>query len=169
MLEALPLAFPATGAVSLAPERRIYSVSAFAGGKAQLEAALGLTLPDANRGFTDGAVTWLWSGPGTWLAIGDAGLESRLSGVAPHAAVTEQSDGRALFFVAGPHCRDILEKLVPIDLHESAFLAGHTALTLAGHIPVQIWREGETFVLACFRSFAAALHHALVQAETPRG
>jgi len=40
-----------------------------------------------------------------------------------------------------------------------------TALTLAGHIPVQIWREDGQFAVACFRSFAKSLYHALIEAS----
>lgn len=169
MLEALPVPFGATGAIAPAPARRIFSVSAFSGRKAQLETALGIMLPAANRTLAEEGATWLWSGPSTWLVMGEARLENRVASAAPYAAVTDQSDGRAIFFVSGPRCRGMLEKLVPIDLHAVEFSAGHTALTLAGHIPVQIWREDDIFALSCFRSFAAALHHALIQAETAGG
>jgi len=167
MLEATPLQLPATGAIALAQPRQIFSVSAFAGAKAALEAALGANLPPPNHALADGDVTWLWSGPDSWLAMAETGLDARLAAASSHAAITDQSDGKAIFLVSGPRAREILEKLVPIDLHEAEFLPGHTALTLAGHIPVQIWREDGAFALACFRSFAAALHHALAQAETP--
>jgi sarcosine oxidase subunit gamma len=167
MLEALPLMLPATAAVALAPARHVFSVTAFAGAAPRLETALGIKLPAANHSLADGAITWFWSGPDSWLAMAAAAFDGRLAAAAPYAAITDQSDGRAIFLVSGPRSREILEKLVPIDLHEAEFSAGHTALTLAGHIPVQIWREGEAFALACFRSFANALHHALAQAETP--
>jgi sarcosine oxidase subunit gamma len=111
-------------------------------------------------------VTYLWSGPASWLALSDADdpdfadtLAARLAGV---AAVTDQSDGRAILRVHGPHIRDALAKLLPIDLHPNEFGEDATALTLAGHINVQIWRCGQNeFELACFRSFAGALRESL--------
>jgi sarcosine oxidase subunit gamma len=165
MLEARQLDLAATGAVALAPPRRVLSVTAHAGALPRLEAALGVSLPAAGRTCPAGDILWVWSGPGSWLAIAEAPVD--VAAAAAFAAITEQSDGKAIFVVSGPHARQILQKLVPIDLHEAEFLPDHTAVTLAGHIPVQIWREGETFCLACFRSFAAALHHALADAETP--
>jgi heterotetrameric sarcosine oxidase gamma subunit len=78
--------------------------------------------------------------------------------------VTDQSDGHFLVRVKGPHAREILAKLVPIDLHESVFAPDAVAITLAAHIGIKIWREEDGFVVACFRSFAAALHHTLLEA-----
>jgi sarcosine oxidase subunit gamma len=67
--------------------------------------------------------------------------------------------------VRGPAARDALAKLLPIDLHRAGFAEDATALTLAGHIGVQIWRSGEDrFELACFRSYAEALYGALREA-----
>jgi sarcosine oxidase subunit gamma len=165
MLEARHLDLAATGAVALAPPRHVFSVAAYAGATGRLEAALGVILPPPGRVSAAAGITWAWSGPDCWLAVSETPVS--LAAAVPFAAITEQSDGRAIFLVSGPLARRILQKLVPIDLHDTAFLPDHTALTLAGHIPVQIWREGDIFCLACFRSFAPALHHALIQAETP--
>jgi sarcosine oxidase subunit gamma len=133
------------------PHRRIFSIAVFRGREAALNAALGVELPVTPRRVGD----YLWSGPGTWLALAEP---PDLAGI---AAVTEQGDGLFCFAVHGTHARMALAKLVPIDLHESAFAPDAVALTLAGHIGVRIWREGEAFVLACFRSFAGALSDAL--------
>jgi len=168
VLEAKGLAFPASETLALAAPRRVFSLAAYQGGGAALAGALGTVLPEPGRRAVDGGVTYLWSGPEAWLAMAeDDGLKTRLAPAAKFAAITDQSDGRAIFLVSGPDAREWLQKLVPVDLHESVFLADHTALTLAGHIPVQIWREADTFALACFRSFAGALHHALREAQMP--
>jgi sarcosine oxidase subunit gamma len=167
MLEAKPLALAPSGAVGLATPRHIFSITAFAGTKPSLEAVLGHALPPPGRMRAHDGMTWLWSGQNSWLAMSETPCGDRLAAAAPNAALTEQSDGRAIFLVSGPHSRKILQKLVPIDLHELEFLSDHTSLTLAGHIPIQIWREDENFALACFRSFAPALHHALLESETP--
>jgi heterotetrameric sarcosine oxidase gamma subunit len=54
---------------------------------------------------------------------------------------------------------------VPIDLDERVFPPDAVALTLAAHIGVRLWREADgAFALACLRSFAHPLHHALQQA-----
>jgi len=161
MLEAQVLQLPASEAVVAAPFRSIVSLAGPVAG-------LGATLPAPGRAVRHDGVLYLWAGMETWLAMADdPGLEDKLRVAAPDAAVTDQSDGKAILLVYGPRAKKILAKLLPIDL--KTFEEDATALTLAGHIPVQIWREGETFALACFRSYAESLHHALVRAETGRG
>jgi sarcosine oxidase subunit gamma len=148
--------------IALAPPRGIVSIAAFNGAE-----TFGLPLPTTPRRIEHDGVTYLWSGPGAWLAIADdPALESRIAtAVAAKAAVTDQSDGRVILTVTGPHAAAILAKLVPIDLHPTAFPPDASALTLAGPITVQIWRREAGFHLACFRGFAESLGHALVQAS----
>jgi heterotetrameric sarcosine oxidase gamma subunit len=162
MLEATALALDPSATIALASPRHILSITAYAGATAALESSLGVALPEPGHTAISAGVTWLWSGPNSWLAMSETPLD--LAPATPHAALTDQSDGKAVFLVHGALIRETLQKLIPIDLHETLFLPDHTALTLAGHIPVQIWREGEVFALACFRSFGPALHHALLEA-----
>jgi heterotetrameric sarcosine oxidase gamma subunit len=146
----------------------IASIAAFKDCLAPLRQTLG-PLPAANRQAEIDGVLYLWAGPESWLAVAgsdtpdfDIHLATRCNGL---AAVTNQSDGRAIFQIAGPEVRDRLAKLLPIDLHPSAFPTDATAMTLAGHISVQIWRNGEnSFKLACFRSFSETLYEALSEA-----
>jgi len=157
MLDAFEPAFPAHSMVSPLPFRRMFSIAVYRGQEAALNAALGVVLPVTPRQVEG----YLWSGPGAWLALREL---PDLTGI---AAVTEQSDGLCCFAVTGPLARTALAKLLPIDLHESAFAPDAVALTLAGHIGVRVWREEEKFILACFRSFAGALHEALLGAAGP--
>lgn len=160
MLEAVPLAHLPTAMVSPVTIGDIFSLSVYSGAVAGLNRALGITLPVQPGFVSAGDKTYMWAGPGAWLVFGATSAE--LAAARPYAAMTEQTDGRAIFHVAGSHVRDALAKLVPIDLHDSVFPVGMTALTLAGHLNVQIWRKSENlFGLACFRSFANALYEAL--------
>jgi heterotetrameric sarcosine oxidase gamma subunit len=141
-------ALAATSAITPLPLRRICSLaSPTAGG-----------LPKA--GLRDGNT--LWNGPNSWLVLDEDAntLAARTGG-----AVVEQSDGLFLFAVAGPSAGEILKRLVPIDLYEAEFAPDAVAITHAAHIGVRIWREEQKFILACFRSFAPSLHHALLEAE----
>lgn len=155
--------------VEPAPQRSLASIALYGDDLKPLLDRLGGTLPLPGRKIRVQHVTYLWSGPASWLALADRddpdfspNLADRLAGV---AAVTDQSDGRAILSVRGPASRDALAKLVPIDLHPGVFAEDATALTLAGHINVQIWRNGEdAFELACFRSFAEALYQSLREA-----
>lgn len=150
MLEPSFPALAATDAITPLPPRRICSLAS--------PTAEGLDLPKA--GIRRGNI--IWNGPNSWLVLDEdaAVLAARTGG-----AVTEQSDGLFLFAVSGPQAREILKRLVPIDLREAYFAPDAVAITHAAHIGVRIWREDQKFILACFRSFAPALHHALVEAE----
>ncbi len=160
MLEAELFPLAATAMVQMDPVLPLISIAAFHGQTAALSAALGVELPLTATSVRAGQALYLWSGPDAWLVVG--GDVDTLT--TPHAAVTDQTDGRAVFSVSGPHARDALAKLIPIDLDDSVFPDGATALTLAGHIGVQIWRDGEAFRLACFRSFAQSLYASLIAA-----
>ncbi len=161
MLDASEPNLPANGGISLLPARQLVSISALGG--AGLDAALGITLPTTPRRVTHGGTTYLWSGPNAWLAMAETGdlFADLNAAIGNRAALTEQSDGISLLRVADPQ---ILPKLVGIDLHPSVFGPDSVALTLAAHIGVRLWREDDAFILACFRSFASALYHALVEA-----
>jgi len=162
MLEAQSFNLPATAFVQLAPWRGIVGIAAYRHAEAELHQVL--TLPVTPHYFMSVAgVMFLWCGPGAWLAISEEpGLENRISRVVGSlAAVTDQSE-RVIFRVTAP--RAALQKLVQIDLHESVFAPNATALTLAGHIPVQIWQAPDgAFEFCCFRSFAESLYHSLVE------
>jgi heterotetrameric sarcosine oxidase gamma subunit len=73
--------------------------------------------------------------------------------------------------LSGPRARDVLAKLVAVDLHPRAFRAGDTAITLAAHIGVQLWQvdESPAYRLLAFRGFAGSLAAALVAAGEEYG
>jgi sarcosine oxidase subunit gamma len=166
LLAASAVDAPGDAMVELPPLRSMASIALYNDDLKPLLDALGCSLPLPGRQLRTGGVTYLWSGPASWLALAEdddpdfsANLAARLEGA---AAVTDQSDGRAILRVQGRFAPDALAKLLPIDLHPNVFTEDATAMTLAGHINVQIWRCGTSaFELACFRSFAGALLAAL--------
>ena len=171
MLEArVQVKLPKLGAgmaLTLAPLGAIVSVAAHDGAAERLGVALGLALPRQPRRIMADGVTWLWSGHDAWLALADdATLARRLAAAAQNlAAVADQSHGRVILRLAGPDAADVLARLVPIDLDPQAFPPDATALTLAGPIGVQLWRDDAGgFAIACFTSFAQALADALAEA-----
>ena len=127
------------------------------------EEHFGVVLPRTSRQETASPVSFIWAGPGQWLALTSAqspqsfddSLREAFSNV---ASVANQSDGRNIIRIGGPKAREILAKGVPIDLDARAFRTGDTALTLAGHINVHFWQvdDGPTYDFAVFRSFAAS-------------
>jgi sarcosine oxidase subunit gamma len=108
----------------------------------------------------------LWLGPDQWLVTCPArdvpgllaSLREGLAGV--HAAITEVTDGRVAFRVAGPSARDVLAKGCPLDLHPRAFPAGHCAQSLLAKAPVLIHlveddpERSPSFDVYAARSFA---------------
>jgi len=164
MLDAFEPTLPASRFVEALPPRCMVSLAALQG--AALDAALGLALPATPRRVTQDGITYLWSGPNAWLAMSANDVSETLRKAAgPAAALTEQSDGISLLRVSGTPARAVLAKLVGIDLDPGVFGPESVALTMAAHIGVRIWRENDGYILACFRSFVAALHHALIEAS----
>ncbi len=159
--------------VSLAPPRSVAGIGAFAGGAglpAALRAELGADLPAPSRCVQAGGVAVSCLAPGRFLASGGraADLPARLArSLAALAAVTDQSDMWAVFAVSGEAVRDVLARVVPLDLDPRVFREGDLALTRAGHLNVRLWRLGATgYEIAVERSFAPDLHHALQDAGT---
>jgi heterotetrameric sarcosine oxidase gamma subunit len=158
---------------------RIASVAARRGQHAAVAAAAreawGVALPTAPRHEGDARLGFLWAGPGQWLALAPdapAPLEQALRQVLGGlAAVAEQGDGRVVLHLSGPRARDVLAKLVAVDLHPRAFGVGDTAITLAAHIGVQLWQvdESPAYRLLAFRGFAGSLAAALVAAGEEYG
>ncbi|GAN81486.1 sarcosine oxidase subunit gamma [Acidocella aminolytica] len=157
MLDAVVPAFAPHPFISLAAPRRIRSLAAYKSTLPALEAALGIKLPTGPKRVGHQGAEILWNGPRQWLVMGELDLP------AEHAAVTEQTDGLCLLTLSGPYAVEILKKVLRIDI--ARFAADEVAITTAAHISVRVWREGENFILACFRSFGEALHHALMQAS----
>jgi len=88
----------------------------------------------------------MWAGPEQWLARStDRAMAARLvDELRGLAAVSDQSDGRAILRIAGPRARETLAKGCPIDLHPRAFRRDDAALTVIAHIGVQLWQVDET-------------------------
>ena len=108
----------------------------------------------------------LWLGPDQWLVTCPAddapglvgSLRAALADV--HAAITDITDGRVAFRVAGPCARGVLAKGCPLDLHPRAFPPGSCAQTLMAKASVLIHlldddrERGPSFDVYVARSFA---------------
>jgi sarcosine oxidase subunit gamma len=120
----------------------------------------GIELPLKPKAISRGDLTIVWSGPSQWLAVSrEAGLVRRLmEELKGHAAITDQSDGRAVLVLEGDHVRDMLAKGCPVDLHPRSFSCGDAAVTVIAGIGVQLWQmeDGESFHVAVARSMAGS-------------
>ena len=124
-------------------------------------ARFGASLPAAGKSSAGEGVSFHWCGADQWYAIADgfgegalyAALKETLKGL---ASVSEQSHGRVILRVAGPKARAVLAKGTPVDLHESVFAIGDSAVTQMAHVGVHLVRTGEdSFELSVFRGFSA--------------
>lgn len=95
-------------------------------------------------------------------ALANAAIRGLSNALAGQAFVSDQSHGRVRIGVSGPLAAELLSKGTAVDLHPSAFAEGYGAMTLFGHISVQLTRTGaEDFDLTVLRSFAESLHEEL--------
>lgn len=136
---------------------------------AALEQAHDLGYPAANRSVGKAGHRVIWFGRDMALLMGpvpDATL-------ADHAALTDQSDAWAVVRLDGAAAEEVLARLVPVDLRQSAFKRGHTVRTELAHMMASVTRIGPSaFQIMVFRSMARTLVHDLktaMEAVAARG
>jgi len=79
--------------------------------------------------------------------------------------VVDQGDGIAAVRLEGGGARDVLARLVPLDLRDGSFPEGATARTLLNHMAVTLTRVGaEAWEILAMRSMAATLVRELAEA-----
>lgn len=114
--------------------------------------------PEPNRVAEPGGTRTLCLGPGRYLVFGPApeGVD---------AAITDQSDAWAALVLEGPGARDVLARLTPVDLRDTALAPGQSAQTLLGYMTATLIRSGgERYEILVFRSMAATAVHELATA-----
>ena len=157
----LPLEINGLHLSEVVPEA-VTSIMPYAGQEAAasalLQSLLGLDLPGPNRATGRAGARAVWSGRGQALLVGKA-VDGTL---ARHAALTDQSDGWAIFSLQGQGVEDVLARLTPLDLNRGVFKRGHAARSLLGHMSAILSRTGEnTFEIMVFRSMARTAVHEL--------
>lgn len=125
------------------------------------EAAAGVPFPEQNRANTDGLSGLCWMSPDEVLILCPhsdaparlAQLQEALAG--SHVLAVNVSDARAVFALSGPHAREVLAKLVPVNLAPGAFEPGMFRRTRMSQIAAAFWMaDAETFHIITFRSTA---------------
>ncbi|MCV9966641.1 sarcosine oxidase subunit gamma [Pararhizobium sp. BT-229] len=108
-------------------------------------------------------------GPGQWFVVGDAPLSAvevaiKASSLTGSASIADQSHGRVRIGITGASVGPVLAKGTAVDLEQTSFPVGHSAMTLIGHISAMITRTGtESFELLVLRGFAESLWDELIQ------
>lgn len=138
----------------------------------------GIELPDGPRRVNTGDIGFAGFAPESWLATredgGNAFSESLRQVIGDCAAIVDHTDGYVVLRLTGAKVREALAKIVPIDLHASAFKPGDVAVTMAAHMDATLWRLEDAggvavFEIAVFRSFAGSFWHSLCECTAEFG
>lgn len=132
-----------------------------------IEAALGFSLPGANRVAGAAGRDVLWLGPDEWLVVGDAGTEHEIEGLLRGVAgegllvVVDLSANRTVLEIAGDRAREVLGSCCHLDLHPRVFGPGDCAQTLLQKAPIIIQQTDATpayrlFVRPSLAAYVAA-------------
>ena len=149
------------GSVSLTPRDLgpMFEIAPFRRQRSNVTEALGLPWPEPGRFTAQDEARLLWISPGAALLSGKPPPQDLA------AAVIDQSDGLATLAIGGADARDVLARLVPIDLSPKAFGTDATARTLVGHMTASVTRIGpSSFEIQVFRSMARTLVAELTEA-----
>ncbi len=126
-----------------------------------LKKAHGMALPGPLKATGKEGARCIWLGHREVLLVGPAPDKA----LAKSAAVVDQSDGWACVTVSGEKAVDVLARLVPVDLRESAFKRGQTMRTQVLHMTASITRlSSDRILILVFRSMAGTFVHDLKQA-----
>jgi heterotetrameric sarcosine oxidase gamma subunit len=121
---------------------------------------LGLAPPIGPTAARNATMALIGTGPGAWLAVGEAGqtdwamtLAETLVGI---ASVSDQSSGYVVLRFSGVGAGALLQKGAFIDIDPAAFAVGAAATTVIGHVGVILWKvdDAPSFDVALFRSYA---------------
>lgn len=143
-------------------EERLYEaitwVAPFDGHETAVGKEIGLALPGPGQMTDGGNHLALWTGPGQALVLGPP--------VAPrNAAVADQSSAWVVLTLSGAAARDVLARLTPLDVRDTAFPEASTARTLVGHMTASLSRIGpRTYEIMVFRSMTRTAIHEIARA-----
>ena len=113
----------------------------------------GLVLPATQRSTGKASARCLWYGA-QYLLIGPKPHPA----LAKTAVLVDQSDCFAAITLKGMHSREILARLVPINVSPAVFKQGHSARSLLQHIHISITRVSKDgFLILAPRSMAGTL------------
>ncbi|MCE8009600.1 sarcosine oxidase subunit gamma family protein [Aestuariivita sp.] len=129
--------------------------------KTAARTATGATVPEPHRVTISDQGGLCWMAPDELLVLVPyAEVSTRLTKLQDalakdHALAVDVSDARAVFQLGGPHAREVLAKLSPVDLSARAFTPGMLRRTRLAQVAAAFWMtQDEAFRIVCFRSVA---------------
>ncbi len=134
--------------------------------KLAISSAFGLNLPGPGQSVTSGTHRLIWMAPAQMMLvfaddspIAEPGVGAALKGT---CYTTSQTDGWVVMSISGPDVRKALNRLCPIDLHETAFPIDAVARTVMEHMGAMVLRDGsESFLLFSASSSAVSFLQAV--------
>jgi sarcosine oxidase subunit gamma len=161
------------------PDTHLLHIGVFPGAAARVAASasavLGGVLPESPvRAAATGNHLMFRIAPDQYWVLGggEHELEANLRAAIPAGAgcVTSLDGARTHLFIEGPRARDLLGRLVPIDLHPTVFPVGGFAQTGIHHVAGLLLRANEDrYELLALRTFAAFIWEVLIDAACPFG
>jgi len=144
--------------------------------KAAVKAVTGMAVPGVRKIDMAGESGAAWMSPDELLLFVPyaevnaklAELDKALTG--QHFLAVNVSDARAMFHLDGAGAREVVAKLMPVDMSADAFGPGDFRRTRMAQIPAAFWMPTETSVqIVCFRSVADYAFNLLKDASEPGG
>lgn len=121
----------------------------------------GVKMPAQGMANVNGDCGLCWMSPDEVLVLCPYGeVEARLDALTTRlggmfALAVNVSDARAVFRLSGPHAREVLAKLCPVDLSPEAFRPGMFRRTRMAQVAAAFWMdEDQSIRIICFRSVA---------------
>ena len=127
--------------------------------KSAVKAVAGAAIPKPRGVALAGATGVAWMSPDELLILVPhaeadavvAKLSTALKG--QHFMAENVSDARAVFTVTGPHAREVIGKLAPVDM--SRFAEGEIRRTRLAQVAAAFWMSApDSITVVCFRSGA---------------
>jgi methylglutamate dehydrogenase subunit D len=129
----------------------------------------GIELPNGPRRVQSGELALIGIGVESWLATTDSAMDgfaaSLRDALNESATVSDQIGAYHVLRLTGLRVREVLAKLVSLDLHPTVFGVGCAASTLGSHIPLILWglEEPDAFEVVVPRSYSRDFEHLLAQ------
>ena len=165
---ALASARPYESAVLKIAERPGFTLTQVAGlspdFETKLSAVVGALPETVSHAQVNGERTLFRIGPAQFWIVGPEmdDTAARLDG---QCAVTPLTSSRVRIALDGAPAREVLSRLMPVDLHPSVFTPGSVALTGIHHTPVTVHCTGENaFDIYVMRTFAVTVWDAITDA-----
>lgn len=136
----------------------------------EISSIYALELPQGPH-FADGeGVSFLGTGPGTWLALWPTHSHTAIAELRDNtsslASITDQSSAYTIFKISGPQTGALLARGLAVSSEQPEFNTGDVVCSSIAHMGVIVWQLNDTptIMVAVARSFSESFGHWLKEA-----